>query len=164
MSDNKPVKVKDPTLPARIRASILNKGLIGSTVGGSILKSMVGNDLHGNVADELMAVALEDFQPKTAAERMLVEQLVVNHMQVLRAHQRLAMAERYDTIEQSANIASKLQADFRKTLLTLKEWNAPPRPVIHAQQANVANQQIIQQQNETTRNDNAPNGLGAKSA
>ena len=123
----------------------VNAGVLGLNVGVALLKSLVQEGDDVPVALALMDAAFTDFKPKNAAERMLVEQLVVTHLQVLRAHRRLGGVDNFDRLEQCANITSKLQADFRKTLMALKEWNAPPRAVIHTQQANVANQQVIQQ-------------------
>lgn len=129
----------------QVRALVVEGGLIGATVAGGILKPMMHDDERQLVVNELMAAALEDFKPQSAAERMLVEQLVVTHVQLMRAQRRTGNADAYPHIEVSSRIASRLQDDFRKTLAALRDWNAPPRAVIHAQQANVAHQQVIQQ-------------------
>lgn len=128
-----------------IRRAVGQEGLLGSTVAMAVLKPLAHADDLRPIVDELMGTTLESFKPRSAAEHMLVEQLVVTHAQLMRAQRRAALAERFEHIDLAARIASRLQDDFRKTLAALREWNAPPRAVIHAQQANVANQQVIQQ-------------------
>lgn len=140
-------------------------GLLGVQVSSKILEGIVKNDPNVDsfdISTRLMKQAMDDFSPKSAAERMLVEQLVVTHSQLLNIQKLTCRTDQYDRIEQMAAVASRLQADFRKTLLALKEWKAPPKSFIVAQQANIANQQVVTQNPEKTNT--TTNELGTNHA
>lgn len=132
---------KDPFTKGRLEAGT---PLIGASVAVPILKTISDKDEQLGYWAELAVQLVADLAPKTAAERMLVEQLLVTHAQLLNAHRLIPGANTWDAMEKAASIASRLAADFRKTLLTLKEWRAPVRQFVVAQQANIAQQQVIQ--------------------
>lgn len=98
-----------------------------------------GTKVALGLMDDLMA----DVKPATAIERMLVEQMLVTHAQALNMHRMAHNCNTYEQTERLINLASKMQSEFRKTALALREMRQPPRPIINAQQANIANNQIV---------------------
>lgn len=103
-----------------------------------------GDEIAATCADAMMLQAFKDLQPTSQIERMLIEQMVMTHAQVIMANHRATgdkMAD--DRREKALAITSRLMMDFRKTAMTLKEWRAPVRQFIVAQQVNQAGHQTI---------------------
>ncbi len=107
-------------------------------------------NLSTSVAFEMIEALMADLGPCSAIERMLIEQLAITHAQIIRTHRMVTQTDYYDHKEQMLGAASRLQADYRKTVMTLKELRAPSKNVIFAQQANIAQQQVVTQTNQTT--------------
>jgi RNA 3'-terminal phosphate cyclase len=147
----------------RTSRAVLERGVMATSVVGSILAPMAqvtGPDgerrnLSRQVAQDLMDQLMDDIQPRSALERMLVEQLVITHAQAMRVQHMVAKEERYGHIERMAAVVSKILADFRKTALTLKELRAPAKSFIVAQQANIAQQQVVNQNIPSTNEQGA---------
>ncbi|MNL58864.1 hypothetical protein D3C87_1825410 [compost metagenome] len=53
--------------------------------------------------------------------------------------------EYLDQKDKAFGLVVKMQGEFRKTAAALKEWRAPVRQFIVAQQANIAHQQVVNQ-------------------
>lgn len=134
---------------AFIRQAVLDKGVVASSVVGEILKPLAAEH-SADLAKAMMASMLDDLKPTSALERVLIEQMILNHAQSMRLQRLAYKAERYEHIEQMVNLAAKMQGELRKTMKALKDWRTPVQPVIHAKQANVAHQQIINNPPEPT--------------
>lgn len=133
-------------------AQVLPQGIVGASVAGVVLKTAAGAENAPLIAEELMAATMRDVAPTSMVERMLVEQMVMIHAQVTDLNLMAKRAETYDHKEQMLGVAAKMQGEFRKTVAALKEWRAPTRQFIVAQQANVAHQQVV---NQGTRHEDA---------
>lgn len=100
-------------------------------------------NLSQEVAQELVDGVIADLQPRSTVERLLAEQLAVAHAQIIWVHTMACATQQYDRVKQLLGVAGKLQANFRKTVLTVKELRSPSRQIVLAQQANIAQQQIV---------------------
>jgi hypothetical protein len=132
------------------RAMILKGAAEGGLLGVQVLNKLMKPVAYADpdvtpieLASAVMDTLLADFAPRNAAEKMLVEQLAVTHVQLLALHGKLASASDQHQLERLAIATSRLQADFRKTLAALQTWRSP-MPNIHAQQLNLAQQQFVQ--------------------
>lgn len=158
-----PVPTDDQRAASRKRGEALassGRASIAARVGVVALAHQFSNDdeavgFFGQVAADLA----HELAPRSTAERMIVEQLLAIHAQLMNAHLLMGNARTWEETERLGMMASRLSADFRKTLLALKEWRAPARQTIVAQQANVAHQQVVNQVHGTPTNE-----LGTKLA
>lgn len=110
-----------------------------------VFRHITTEDNRFQMAGAMICDVMKDFQPRNAAERMLIEQMMVTHTQVIHLQRVMTKVLSIDQLEKIALVISRLQADYRRNLLALKEWRSPTRNLILAKQANVANQQIVHQ-------------------
>lgn len=126
------------------------QGALSMSIATAILRINAGEDeaeareVAHACADQMMAEAFKDLRPTNQLERMLIEQMVMTHAQIIMANHRAA-GDRMDPDRRAGALAvtSRLMADFRKTMLALREWRAPFRQFIVAEQVNQAAQQVI---------------------
>lgn len=144
---------------ARLIKHALYEGWGTSCVVSEALKKVYGTkDMALAAADEIMREVFADVQPRGQVERLLCEQLVMLHGQAQLAHALAINAPGWEVRDRALNSASRLLADFRKTLGALQAHRNPPRQVIHAKQLNQAGQQVV------VNGDVTPNELGAEDA
>lgn len=124
-----------------------------------VFRHVASDENRFQMAGAMIGDVMKDFQPRNAAERMLVEQMMVTHTQVIHLQRVMTKIQSIEQLEKISLVISRLQADYRKNLLALKEWRSPTRNLILAKQANIANQQIVHQ--DMTGNTNE---LGSKDA
>lgn len=152
-----PPAVPEPTVASRMAKRASLQGALSVSIAAATLRISTskdaangdgdgdgGDEIAATCADAMMLQAFKDLQPTSQIERMLIEQMVMTHAQVIMANHRATgdkMAD--DRREQTLAITSRLMMDFRKTAMALKEWRAPVRQVIVAQQVNQAGHQTI---------------------
>jgi hypothetical protein len=88
----------------------------------------------------------QDLKPRDAIEEMLVEQLAVTHARVVKLSGQAVIQKSetwYRTLSETCDRAANT---FRRLTLAFREYREPRRTTVMAiQQANLANQQVVQQ-------------------
>lgn len=150
------VAKKDPDALERVGKKTTERSILAGLVAGDTFATLAGEEYGKAIGAELVAATVRDVAPTSMIERMLAEQLAVTHAQVLDLHRMAKKAEYYDQKERIFGVVAKMQGEFRKTVGALRDLRQPPRPIIVAQQANIAQQQIVngpQSTNEVGTND-----------
>lgn len=116
----------------------------GSVALGSLFDVSPGKhyELTGYVA-EMMDLMQSEVKPKDPLERMLLEQALTSHAAILAAHKVLARTTTFDGMDKASRVIERLSSDYRRAMLALRQYRAPYRQFVVAQQANIANQQIV---------------------
>lgn len=145
-----PPVAQEPTEARRLAKRASLQGALSMSIAASILRINAGagdadsDEIAATCADTMMCQAFMDLQPSSQLERMLIEQLVMTHSQVIMANHRATGDKMADERRAEAlAVTSRLMMDFRKTVMALKEWRAPVRQFIVAQQVNQAGHQTI---------------------
>lgn len=145
----------EPTEARRLAKRASLQGALSMSIAASILRISTskdaangdgdgGDEIAATCADTMMCQAFMDLQPSSQLERMLIEQMVMTHAQVIMANHRATGDKMADERRAEAlAVTSRLMMDFRKTAMALKEWRAPVRQFIVAQQVNQAGHQTI---------------------
>jgi hypothetical protein len=123
----------------------LRFGTLGTAFALSRIESEVDDNLAGafaHITDTLAAL-----QPRDAVEAMLIEQMTLTHARIVRLSAQ-SLAQRSEswrqTLSEEYERASNL---FRRRMLALHEYRQPPkRTFVAVHHANIAGQQIVQQQ------------------
>lgn len=147
---------------AGLVAQAVQAGGLSSAVGTRILTPMVGEALAKDVAETLLASVIADLAPTGAIERLYAEQLYLIHLQTLIVALKMANLAQNTLadFERISTMSERLYGEFRRHLLGLKAWQAPPRALIVSRQTNIGGQQIIHQDGRHGR----ANELGANDA
>ncbi len=115
---------------------------VAARAAGSILYAIAPHEA-AQAAGNMMASLVREIQPGSAIERMLVEQMVVIHAQMLRLQSMASKSKDPVELQLLLTASSRLTGDFRRSLGTLMDCRRPPGPRMTATQVNLANQQIV---------------------
>lgn len=139
----------------------LRKALHGLLAGDVYRRQILPLTREGGAGPILEATAdtygrelVASMKPRDALERMLVEQCLWTHGRVLHLS---TLANQQTAVETSRQVnasADKASNTFRRLLLALAEYRRPPRSgdsFTAIKQANIANQQVVQNQTEKTQ-------------
>ncbi len=140
----KVASLASPAARSNLAKRAVDQGTLGAAVAGSILKRGLG-ELGPEVADELLSRLVSEQKPTSIVERMAIEMLVVSYAQFMDVNRQIAALQRLDQVEKLVAVASRLQGDLRRTMVTLRDWRLPVKSVIVTNQANIAHQQFVQQ-------------------
>ncbi len=118
-------------------------------------------------AHQLMDWLMREMAPRDALEEMLVVQALLAHVRVLHLTKLSGSQTDLKSIQTVNEYADRASNTFRRLMLALAEYRKPPRAgdtFTAIKQANIANQQVVQ--NEKTQTENAANeqGLPERSA
>ncbi len=136
-----------PTDPAAQRQAVKDTYIrvMGAAVFGAQTFQYVKDD-GGKAAEMFMAAIRESVQPRDAVEEMMLVQLAWLHARIAKLSV-LAMDQSQTNNVRVVNDACDRAANtFRRMMLALAEYRRPPQTAgfVAIKQANVANQQVVQ--------------------
>ncbi len=160
----------DPTTESDAAADVHMRALGAATYCHALVphlgKLLEGIDIPVT-AHQLMDWLMREMAPRDALEEMLAVQALLTHVRVLHLTKLSGTQTEIKSIQTVNEYADRASNTFRRLMLALAEYRRPPRAgdsFTAIKQANIANQQVVQ--NEKTREQNTANeqGLPARSA
>ncbi len=154
----------DPATSPDAAADALVRGL-GAVAYCEVLVPHMGELLDGidipMTAHQLVNWLMREMAPRDALEEMLAVQALLAHVRVLHLTKLSGTQTEIKSIQTVNEYADRASNTFRRLMLALPEYQRPPRAgdsFTAIKQANIANQQVVQ--NEKTRAENTANEQG----
>ncbi len=154
----------DPNTEPNAAADVHMRALGAATYSTALLPHM-GSLLEGIdlplTAHQLVAWLMKDMAPRDAMEEMLAVQALLAHARVLHLTKLSGSQTEIKSIQTVNEYADRASNTFRRLMLALAEYRRPPRAgdsFTAIKQANIANQQVVQ--NEKTRTESTTNEQG----
>ena len=156
--------------PARPPARYIEKNprmVHGVFLPGSMyrhqLKEVIGGDSDMlDTALQYVLDVMDEFKPRDPAERMLAAQMVQTHVRLMYLTMMSTQQKNLKWAAMMHEAADRASNAFRRQMLAMAEYRRPPRPARQFTaigQANIANQQVVQN-NGKPENEKATNGQG----
>ncbi len=114
---------------------------------------------------QLMHWLMREMAPRDALEEMLAVQALLAHVRVLHLTKLSGSQTEIKSVQVVNEYADRASNTFRRLMLALAEYRRPPKAgdsFTAIKQANIANQQVVQ--NEKTRTENTANEQGSAAA
>jgi hypothetical protein len=146
------------TLPADSAAQrgAINKAFT-TTAGASVFARQMHPFINADnpenecwIAGQFIEAICESVQPRDVIEKMLVVQMVWTHARLARLSSIAHDQEHRENVQVVHDACDKAANTFRRQMLTLAEYRRPAQPssFVAIRQANLANQQVVQNAEE----------------
>lgn len=167
MPGKAPKKSLSPAAPngevARLPAKPADEAKLATAVHGRSVPSAIYaealiptiGEQHANTGDTYAKGVLDRMAPRDPAEEMLIAQLLLAHARVMRLSQLANKQTSLEGLRTVHEYADRASNTYRRLMLALAEYRRPPRSgdtFAVVKQANIANQQVIQNHENSPTN------------
>lgn len=154
-----------PSAAARLHTAVLTGAVYANGLeSGGITAIFSDADPSGQSALLHVEETLRRMQPRDPAEEMLVSQLVLLHLRVLALTRLACKATTLEEIGSLNEYADRASNTYRRLMLGLADYRRPPRAgdsFTAIRQANIAQQQVVQNVQHEGKATNEQGGAGA---
>ena len=149
-----------PAMTAEDARELLHITRTGAAIYKTQIQFYGDHEIFCKTANGFVEDTLKRLKTKDPLESMLVIQAIWAHARLARLTKMEASETRVDVLKMMNEACDRASNTFRKLMLTLAEYRRPPRSYTAIGQANVAQQQVVQ--NTGTAEEKTKNEKGSQ--